>query len=198
MKLMIAIPTVDTVPVEFLESLTKLVSHLKDDRVQFDIKIENGTLVYLAREKLARVALIEKYTHILWLDSDMVFEPELLEDLQFCGKSFVTGIAHSRRKPYSSCLFKEVTPNVVRWTLEEYPKDAFKVAACGMAACLMETKIPSAVLDKFGCMFIPTNNFGEDVAFCWRATECGFDVWAEPAVRGGHVGKVVIYPEDER
>ena len=198
MKLLIAVPTLDTVPVDFLESLSKLIIRLKDDGVDFALKIEAGTLVYFARENLARYAIANRFTHVLWLDSDMVFSEEIVEDLQFCGKDIVTGIAHSRRPPFSSCLFTEIYPGVEKFK-GEYPQQAFKVAACGMACVLMSVKVLDAVYNKFGNMFQPLNEpltYGEDVAFCWRAAQCGFDIWAEPTVRVGHVGRRVIWPED--
>ena len=198
MKLLIAVPTLESVPVDFMESLMDLACHLKDEGVDFKLKIEAGTLVYFARENLARWAIANRYTHVLWLDSDMVFHEEIVEDLQFCGKDIVTGIAHSRRPPFSSCLFTEIYPGVEKFK-GEYPKQAFKVAACGMACVLMSVKVLDAVYNKFGNMFQPLNEpltYGEDVAFCWRAQQCGFDIWAEPTVRVGHVGRRIIWPED--
>ena len=198
MKLLIAVPTLENVPVDFMESLMDLACHLKNEGVDFKLKIEAGTLVYFARENLARWAIANRYTHVLWLDSDMVFHEEIVEDLQFCGKDIVTGIAHSRRPPFSSCLFTEIYPGVEKFK-GEYPKQAFKVAACGMACVLMSVKVLDAVYNKFGNMFQPLNEpltYGEDVAFCWRAEQCGFDIWAEPTVRVGHVGRRVIWPED--
>ena len=198
MKLLIAVPTLENVPVDFMESLMDLACHLKDEGVDFKLKIEAGTLVYFARENLARWAIANRYTHVLWLDSDMVFHEEIVEDLQFCGKDIVTGIAHSRRPPFSSCLFTEIYPGVEKFK-GEYPKQAFKVAACGMACVLMSVKVLDAVYNKFGNMFQPLNEpltYGEDVAFCWRAAQCGFTVWAEPGVRVGHVGRRIIWPED--
>ena len=198
MKLLIAVPTLESVPVDFMESLMDLACHLKDEGVDFKLKIEAGTLVYFARENLARWAIANRYTHVLWLDSDMVFHEEIVEDLQFCGKDIVTGIAHSRRPPFSSCLFTEIYPGVEKFK-GEYPKQAFKVAACGMACVLMSVRVLDAVYNKFGNMFQPLNEpltYGEDVAFCWRAAQCGFDIWAEPTVRVGHVGRRIIWPED--
>ena len=198
MKLLIAVPTLENVPVDFMESLMNLACHLKDEGVDFKLKIEAGTLVYFARENLARWAIANRYTHVLWLDSDMVFHEEIVEDLQFCGQDIVTGIAHSRRPPFSSCLFTEIYPGVEKFK-GEYPKQAFKVAACGMACILMSVKVLDAVYNKFGNMFQPLNEpltYGEDVAFCWRAAQCGFDIWAEPTVRVGHVGRRIIWPED--
>lgn len=201
MKLLIAVPTLDTVPVDFLESLSKLIIRLKDDGVDFSLKIEAGTLVYFARESLTRYAIANRFTHVMWLDSDMVFTDGIADDLQFCGKKIVTGIAHSRRPPYSSCLFTQIFPGVEKWKGNEYPTAPFRVAACGMAACLVAVEVLEAVRAKFGNCFQPMTEpiiYGEDVAFCWRAAQCGFEIWADPAVRVGHVGRTVIWPEDWR
>lgn len=201
MKLLIAVPTLDTVPVDFLESLSKLIIRLKDDGVDFALKIEAGTLVYFARESLTRYAIVNRFTHVLWLDSDMVFTDGIADDLQFCGKKIVTGIAHSRRPPFSSCLFTEIFPGVEKWKGNEYPAAPFQVAACGMACCLVAVEVLEAVRAKFGNCFQPMTDpitYGEDVAFCWRAAQCGFEIWADPAVRVGHVGRTVIWPEDWR
>lgn len=200
MKLLIAVPTLENVPVDFMESLMNLACCLKDEGVDFKLKIEAGTLVYFARENLARYAIANRYTHVLWLDSDMVFNEQIVEDLQFCGGDIVTGIAHSRRPPFSSCLFTQIYPGVEKWK-GEYPRQAFKVAACGMACCLMKTEVLEAVQNKFGNMFQPMTDplvYGEDVAFCYKAGKCGFEIWADPAVRVGHVSRRVIYPEDWR
>ena len=196
MKLLIAIPAMDFMVTEFVKSLLKLTNKLKDDGINFETRIEAGTLVYFARDKLARYAMSNGFTHILWLDSDMVFEPEILEDLQFSGKPFVTGIAHGRRKPYMSCLFKSYTPEVVRWEYKDYPHNTFEVAACGMACTLIETKILEDVIMKYNTAFTPTEYWGEDVAFCDRARSFGYKPYAEPGVRVGHVGHITIYPED--
>lgn len=198
MKLLIAVPTLENVPVEFLESLSNLICHLKDEGVDFKLKIEAGTLVYFARENLARYAIANHFSHVLWLDSDMVFDDEIVEDLQFSGKDFVTGIAHSRRPPFSSCLFTEIFPGVEKWK-GDYPRDTFKVAACGMACVLMRVDVLDKVRETFGTMFQPMTNpitYGEDVAFCWRASQVGYEIYAEPGVKVGHVGRRIIWPED--
>lgn len=196
MKLLIAVPAMDFVHVEFLKSLLRLTNKLKDDGIDFETRIESGSLVHMARDRLARYAMNANFSHVLWLDSDMVFEPEILEDLQFSGKPFVTGIAHGRRKPYMSCLFKSYWPEVIKWEYKDYPHNTFEVAACGFAAVLIETKILSDVILKFNTGFTPTEYFGEDVAFCDRARQLGHKVYAEPGVRLGHVGHITIYPED--
>ena len=52
MKLLIGIPSLDFVHVDFVECLTKLIARLKDDKVDFDLWICKGTLAHVARDKI--------------------------------------------------------------------------------------------------------------------------------------------------
>jgi hypothetical protein len=54
-----------------------------------------------------------------------------------------------------------------------------------------------AVFEKHGTAFFPMRELGEDLAFCKRATDLKFEIWAEPSVRLGHIGHITIYPEYE-
>lgn len=195
MKLLIAIPTHDYMHMDFVKCLMDLTRRLDKDGVKFDVKFHGGTLVYHGRDALADIAINEKYTHVLWLDADMIFTEELLDDLQFSGKPFVSGIAHGRRPPHASCLFHEIHPSVQRYELEQYPSSTFRVAGCGFGCVLIKTEILSEVKDRHGTCFFPTRELGEDLAFCRRATEAGYEIYAEPAVRLGHIGHIAIYPE---
>lgn len=197
MKLLIAIPTMDTVPVPFLQSMIGLTKRLDQDGVCYEVAIESGTLIYMARDRLASKAVNGGYTHVLWLDSDMVFSDAIVEDLQFCGKAIVSGIAHGRRSPFMSCLFKSLDLSALeRWELKDYPTSTFEIAGCGMACVLMETKILKEVFLKFNTCFMPLLSYGEDLSFCKRAVSLGYHIYAEPTVRLGHVGHLTIWPED--
>jgi len=193
MKLLIAIPSHDYMHMDFVNSLLGLCKKLHEDGVEYDVRIHGGTLVYHGRDALATAAIDGNYTDVLWLDADMVFPPTIVEDMQFCSKPMVSGIAHGRRPPHLSCLFKKIYPAVERF--EEYPASTFRVAGCGFGCVLMKTEILRAVKDRHGTCFFPTRELGEDLAFCQRATEGGWEIWAEPTVRLGHIGHIAIYPE---
>lgn len=196
MKLLIAIPTLDFIHVEFLKSLLKLISQLKEEGIPYEVKIINGTLVYLAREELVSHAMTYEFTHVLWLDSDMVFTEELFDDLYDTGKDFVTGIFHARKPAFQSCIFSSLKPPK-RYRWDEYPNVPFLIKGCGMAATLVSIRILKAVRDRFGNCFTPDYNLGEDLAFCHRVDELGLEIWCEPCARVGHIGHIAIYPEDE-
>lgn len=195
MKLLIGIPTLDYVNSEFVKCLLNLVIRLKNEGVDFEVDIESGTLVYMARERIAQKAVNEGFTHVLWLDSDMVFSPDILDDLMFCGKDFVTGIYQARRKGYGSVIFKRIDLNHVE-RYEKYPTETFEIEGCGFGCVLTATHILKAVfLNKKTC-FTPIPQYGEDIAFCFRCREMGYKMYCEPSVVCGHIGHITIYPED--
>ena len=197
MKLLIAIPTLDYVHADFVKCLTKLIMNLKSDGVRFDVEIISGTLVYSARDKLAKKAVNEGYTHTLWFDSDMIFTEDVLDDLMFSGNQFVSGIYHTRRPPHGSCIFKDISlDNISKYMGNDYPKNTFEIAGCGFGCVLIDVQIIKDVLMTYGEAFLPSHGLGEDIAFCQRVHDLGYKMYCEPAVRLGHIGHIAIYPED--
>lgn len=195
MKIFIAVPSLDTVPALFCQSLA-LLQRAGDTKVGFEV----GSLVYNARNNLARQAIKAEADYVLWLDSDMVFGPNLLQKmLQVCTENdidFLTGLCFRRKPPYTPCLFDklEKTENGASYTaLMSVPEGRFKVGGCGFAGVLMSLDVILSVAAKFeGRMFDPLKGFGEDVSFCWRARQCGYDIWCDSEIELGHVGSCVI------
>lgn len=195
MNLLIAIPTLDFIHSEFVKCLVKLLDELKD--VRHEVCIVSGTLVYVARDKLASKAVNEGFTHVLWLDSDMIFQPSIYEDLTDTRKEFVSGIYHARRPGYMSCIFKSCSDINKLERFEEYPNDTFQIEGCGFGCVLMSVEILKDVFRHYGTCFCPEKDFGEDIAFCNRARALGHTLWCEPTVRLGHIGHNAVWPEDE-
>ena len=195
-KLLIAVPCMDTVPVGFLKSLTALTRRLSILGVSHTLAITSGTLVYMARERLAGRGVNHRFTHILWLDSDMVFPDDIFETLYATGKDFVTGIACGRRPPFLPCVFKQLTPEPVLWRWEDMPEEPFRIAGCGFACVLMKTDVARRVFQRFGTAFSAWPHLGEDLSFCARAAETGTELWAAPAAQLGHVGQIALWPKD--
>ena len=197
-KLLIAVPCMDYVHVDFMNSLLKLCQHLQREGIHYHAEILSGTLIYLARNKLANKAACEGYTHILFLDSDMVFDESIVETMCFCGKDFVCGAFQSRRPPYGNCIFSSLNP--VR-RVKNYGMEPFQVEGCGMACTMISTEIIKEVQSRYGNPFDPEVvdgiTYGEDTAFCRRATQCGFEIWCDPTARCGHIAHVPIWPGEE-
>ena len=179
---------------EFVSCIMRLVRRLNNEGINHDVKIKGGTLVYCARDWLASQAITNDYTHVLWLDCDMIFPETIVDDLMFSGKKMVTGIYHARRPPYNSCIFKTLGPKYERF--EQYPTEPFKIAGCGFGCVLMTAQVLKDIFINYHTCFTPEKDLGEDIAFCKRVTDFGHEIWCEPTVRAGHIGHITIYPED--
>ena len=193
LKLMVAVPTTDYVSAEFMKCLTALVKKLAKDGTDFDVQIISGTLVYIARNRIARRAIDEEFTHVLWLDSDMTFQPGIAEDLMFCGKDMVCGAFVSRRPPYGPCVYTDISDPGSMKKVENFGKEPFRVDGCGFATVLTSVDLLDAVQSNFGTCFNPTDRYGEDLAFCARVKQLGREIWCEPTVRPGHIAHVPVY-----
>lgn len=198
-KILIAVPCMDQIPARFAQSLVMLQSN-EQTVVCFQI----GSLVYHSRNDLAKRAIEMDADFIFWLDSDMVFAPDILERLlkhfEDPDVDMVTGVYFRRVAPFSPVLFDELTfttPTNCKFSeFEKIPKEGlFEVGACGFGCVLMRTEVAMSVQARFGNMFAPIGNTGEDVAFCWRARECGYKIFCDPSFSLGHVGNHVITRE---
>ena len=188
-----AVPTVDYVPADFVKSLAKLSLRLGRERIPADVEIVGGTLVYIARNRLANRAIRDEYTHVLWLDSDMTFSDSIVEDLLFCGKEMVCGAFVSRRPPYGPCVYTDISDPANMKKVENFGTEPFRVDGCGFAAVLTSVSLLDAVQSNFGTCFRPTEQYGEDLAFCDRVKQLGREIWCEPTVRPGHIAHVPVY-----
>lgn len=194
-KLLIAIPSYDTMRAEFVQSLTALMQRLNREGQAYEVKILTGTLVHVARDHLARHAINNGFSHVLWIDSDMVFQDSIVDDLAMSGKDMVCGSFISRHSPFLNVVFSRLEPNAERIT--DMPDDLFRIAGCGFGCVFMKTQVLGDVMNgNGGRCFLPTQKLGEDLAFCQRAVGCGYEIWCEPTARLGHIGAVPIWPED--
>ena len=197
MKLLIAVPTSDYMHHAFVKSLLGLTKRLDVDGIEYVVDMRTGSLVYDAREHLASRARLENFSHVLWLDSDMVFPDDIFEKLKSHGKDYVTGICHARRKPYLSAVFAKLEPDAIRYHRTTYPDNLFQIAGSGFACVLTSVQMLRDIKHNSGILFLPTLAFGEDLAFCVRAKDAGYDLYADPKVRIKHVSHVEISADDE-
>lgn len=194
MKILIAVPCMDQVPAPFCQSLAQLQK--TGDCV---LAMQSGSLIYTSRNALATQAIQMNADYVFWLDSDMVFKPDtlvrMMDTLQKNDIDILTGLYFRRVPPYTPVLYNVLDIEGVKADFSEFdqiPDKLFEVGACGFGCVLMKTDVFFDVQGKFGNMFAPIGNNGEDVAFCWRARECGYKVICDPSVICGHVGYSVV------
>ena len=196
MRTLIAIPCMDMVHTIFMKSLLALT---KVGEVQFGMSC--SSLIYDARNTLAKQAVSENFDRVLWFDSDMDFAPDtmiqLSKDLDE-GRDFVSGLYFKRKAPIEPIIYEkvgyysdknkdEITPVAV--SKHDYPEDSiFEVEGAGFGCVMMNTSLIKRVADEFGLPFSPMMGFGEDLSFCGRATQLGVKLYCDSRVKCGHVG----------
>lgn len=206
MRTLIAIPCMDMMHTQTVISLTGL-------RIKGEAKFAYSvsSLVYDSRNSLARQAICEKFDQVLWLDSDMEFQPDLLEKLQADieqGCEMVSGIYVTRKGKIKPVIFdkcgykrldnerKEVVPFAN--TYYDYPKESlFECDAVGFGGVLMKASLLKDVEEKYGLPFAPILGFGEDISFCLRAKELGHKIYCDSRVKLGHVGNYTYTENDQ-
>ena len=195
MRTLIAVPAMDTVPTQFCQSLAMLQKE-GECAISFNV----GSLVYSSRNELAKRAIEMGADYVFWLDSDMTFEPDVLQKMfktiQENNVDILTGVYFRRVPPFTPVLFEklDMTENGCEWAeFKELPETGlFEVAGCGFGCVLMKTEIFINVFLKYGTFFNPVEGTGEDLSFCWRARECGYKIVCDPTIPLGHVGHQII------
>ena len=187
-KILVGMPTLGNMDIEAVKCLMQL---------QFDgsVDIVSESLVYDARDKIAMDALVSEVDWVMWLDSDIVYDPDIIIKLMAHDKDMVTGLYYKRTPPYTPCIYKLEDERLSVYL--DYPEDElFKVEAAGFGCMLMKASVIKAVHEKYGGCFFPVNGIGgEDLSFIKRARECGIEVWCDSSVKCGHVGRQIIYPD---
>lgn len=198
MKTLIAIPCMDMVHTGFFRS----VLGMRAVGV-CEYSMAQSSLIYDSRNLLASKAVNEGFDRVLWLDSDMEFDPDLMEKLAARvdeGYECISGLYFTRKNAVNPVIYK----NVYMWKLDDgtaqpvaehykdYPKDSvFEIAACGFGAVMMTTEIIKAV-GKLGLPFSPMAGFGEDLSFCRKVAGIGEKMYCDSNIKLGHIGQRTI------
>lgn len=191
-KILIAIPCMDMVSARFAQSLATLKKVGK-----CTVSFLMGSLIYDSRNKLAGMALEMEADYILWLDSDMVFQPDTLERMMDTLNNhphidILSGLYFRRTTPFTPVLFNKLERDgetLVFEDVKEVPNDLFEVAGCGFGCVLMKT---DCLFDIGMNWFTPFVDAGEDCAFCMRAREKGYKIYCDPNISLGHMGYAPI------
>lgn len=191
MRYLIAIPCMDTMPTLFVSSLV-----LMDKMPETEIAFAVSSLIYDARNTIAASAVRNNFDRLMWLDSDMKFDRDMMKRMAQRmdeGYRFVTGVYCMRKPPYTPVVYKAFEPGIDPMPFSKGELDAGKgmiqIAGCGFGAVMMDVSILSEMKNqRSDYPFSPFLGLGEDLSFCKRATEMGVKLYCDTSIRLGHVG----------
>lgn len=126
-------------------------------------------------------------THLLFVDSDMVFPASTLKTLLSRDKDII-GVEYNKRQ------FPLQTVTAYMPDVEKSETEPFKVGVAGTGVMLIKLDIfDNPKMDKnwfsFGRNAEGKNVIGEDGWFCNTARDAGYDVWVDPSIKVWHAGE---------
>ena len=193
MRTLIAVPCMDTMDSRFAQCLA-MIEKVGEVAVSFQI----GSLIYNSRNDLARQSIKMGADYVLWLDSDMMFAPDVLKRLLANRDrgDVVSGLYFRRVAPFTPVLFEklEITDEGTAFAnFDNLPNDdVFEVEGIGFGCCLTPTHVLADVFATYKTCFTPIGGVGEDLSFCYRARQRGYKIVCDQSIKLGHVGHTVI------
>lgn len=173
------------------------------DDVQFEFHQATigNVLTPVARERIAEIAVGEKFDYIFFVDDDMICPRDLFERLYKHQKDIVAALAFTRFAPHRPVLYliEEGYDQVAKknyYTSKSYfnyPKDTLvQCDAVGFGAVLIKVDVFNKLQQPW---FTPGTGRGEDIQFCYDAGKAGYKVYMDTATKLGHLGPPKVIDE---
>lgn len=199
-KLMIAVPSGQLVHADFAMCLANMMTDLAQPisgiRHQFTIVNVKTSILPKSREHLAEVAVENDATHVLFIDSDMVFPPETFRGLIRHDVSVVAANCATKTFPSfpTARLFRPDDP--AGHPVQIYPKEGLiRVWRVGCGVMLVATEV-FRTLPKpwFNTRWEPKlkDHVGEDWVFCENLEAAGYDIFVDQEL-SEHIGHIGSY-----
>lgn len=197
----IGLPTHDgTFKHETLRCLNQLIAHSEKEGVACLRCEQIGAMLALNRQNCVDVAFAYEAKYLLFIDSDMVFQPDALIRLMTHDVDIVSGLYFQRMPPYNPHAYMEVKRNVLA-PIDIWPKDELvdNLDSVGAGFLLIKTKILKGIgRPHFQFWNLPdgTPSGGEDSFFCDKARAKGHKIHLDTGLLLGHVTNYIVGPRD--
>ena len=149
---------------------------------------------HVARNTIVEHFLDTDMDYLLFIDSDMIWEPDSLElayDLiKHKEVDIVTGIYFTKGAPHLPVIKKLDMDAGCYNIFVEWSNKPFEVDGAGLGFMLISRKVLEAMKQP---LFTWDGGFSEDLNFCLKAKkDHGFRIWAHPGIKLGHIGNSTI------
>ena len=195
-------------------SIFQLIQHLGTSKVEVGINTMKSPLIHQARNYLTSVFLTTEYTHMLFIDSDVEFQPEAGLRMLVADKDIITTPYRAKNPNLNTHTYtvKFSDPKVVpilpgglveieagptglmlihRRVFEKIIKNRpdLKIKNSANEALKETDKSHSYYYNFFDFAFEDGYTWGEDVSFCKLARKEGFKLYANTESLTAHRGE---------
>jgi len=215
----IAIPIAESVHPKVFQSILSVVAYSCQHGIKVaDIGVTFREIIDLARNNLAEQFLKTDSEWIFWMDSDMSFPPDVLEQMfktaEEKNAKIVSGVYYQRKNKNLPVLWSRGDELISGQTSGEgnvksdrnkyvgafmFPhkdkKEPFKAHAAGFG-CILVHRSVFEVMDRPWFKFLQ-GTCSEDFYFLVNAKELGFELWINPIPTLGHLADPVFVTKED-
>ena len=206
----IAMPCYDSVKINTMLSIIKLVVQLRRSGITMGINTMKSPLIHQARNYLTSVFLTTEYEYLLFIDSDVEFEPEAVAKMLVAKKDIICTPYRTKSEQLDKHVYTVEFKDPK--TIPFLPGGLVEIEAGPTGLMLIDRKVFEKIIknrpdlkiknkvkpdsDKthkfyynfFNFGFIDGYAMGEDVSFCKLARENDFKLYANIESPTAHHG----------
>jgi len=175
---------------DYIRVIENNLNQIKDARIP-SVRQQIYSTLSIQRNLLLQKAREEEADYLFSVDSDILFEPETLNKLIACDRDIV-----------SAQIWNDIGgtyPNVMMYNdkgklrhYKNFPRD--EIFQCDMTGAIY--LISKEVLQETDVEY-QYHMLGEDIFFCERAQENGFEIWCNPLVKCKHIMTKEMLKDDD-
>lgn len=190
-RVVICVPTNGLVHAQFAYCLIDAIKYAESQGISVFLNMDEGTVLSNQRQHLALTAVQDyKADHILWLDSDMTFPPDVILQLLSHNKDVVCAAYSKRVEPFHATAFLDIDPVVPVPMKGRLKKVKYAGMGCMLVTADVYHRIPTP---WFPLIWHDTTQswHGEDMGFCSLLEKEAIPIYCdiELSLAVGHIGQ---------
>jgi hypothetical protein len=176
-------------------------------------RVRGYSAIDQGRNQIATNALRDGFEELMWIDSDVAFEPDAVDRLRSHGLPITCGVYPKKGKRAFACNFPGGLKQVVfghNGGLVEIPyagagflhtrAEVYREVQRRLRMPSCNERFGPSMTPYFQPLVVPDGDghwyLAEDFAFCHRARDCGFRIMADTTIRLKHIGSYSFSWED--
>ena len=145
-------------------------------------------------------AILNDFTHILFIDDDIAFRPDLLSRLMTHNVEIVTALYLMRNFPHQPIIFDHADEQ--GRCRHHYPAEnesgLIPIVACGLGACLIKTEIFKFLEKPYIRLGeLEKDHWCDDIGFFKRVRAASFPIFCDLDTPVGHMSNIIVNPVKE-
>jgi hypothetical protein len=176
---------------DFIDSWTLLMMAALNNGINIEVIRANSSDIDLMRNSIVAEAQQKKCSHLLFLDTDMIYPQDTIQKLLDHNLDIVGALTFKRYPPFNPILY--VGKKYKLQYMYPYPEGLVELTATGTGCLLINMKVFNK-LEKpyFEFSHNEGKPVGEDIGFCYKAGDAGFDVHVDTTIKTIHICMVGV------